>query len=179
MNSAGRVNTNTAFIALGSNLGDRRAMINAAIGALQNHTGIEVVSVSDLIETEPVGPGDQPRYFNAAAELRTTLSPRELLEACLAIEHRLGRDRSTSTRWGPRTIDIDLLLFSDRIINEPGLCVPHPHMHERTFVLRPLSQIAPQFVHPVLGLTIESLLRRADFMPENAGGANRMVLPGY
>ena len=106
-----------AYIALGSNLGDRRARINAAIVALRNHSDIEVIAVSDTIETEPVGPAGQSRYLNAAAQLRSTLSPRELLDACLAVEHGLGRDRSTATRWGPRTIDIDLLLFSDRIIN--------------------------------------------------------------
>lgn len=149
----------TAYIALGSNLGDRHAMINAALQAIDRTNGVHVSAFSELIETEPLGPPGQSTYLNAAARLVTTLSPRELLETCLAIERALGRDRRHSIRWGPRVIDIDLLMFADLIIDEPGLKIPHPHLHERTFVLNPLAQIAPQAMHPVLGVTIESLCR--------------------
>jgi 2-amino-4-hydroxy-6-hydroxymethyldihydropteridine diphosphokinase len=147
----------TAYIALGSNLGDRHAMIQRALDALRSHAEIAVIKVSDIIETEPVGPPEQSRYLNAAAELRTSLSPRGLLEACLKIERDLGRDRTLAARWGPRVIDIDLLLYSDLQMDESGLKIPHPAMHEREFVLVPLAQIAPTVLHPVMGVTIESL----------------------
>jgi 2-amino-4-hydroxy-6-hydroxymethyldihydropteridine diphosphokinase len=146
-----------AYIALGSNLGDRRASLDAALALLNADQGVVVQSVSRYLETEPLGPPDQPMFLNAAARLQTTYSPRSLLETCLRIERSLGRDRTRSVRWGPREIDIDLLMFADQIIDEPGLKVPHPHLHERSFVLIPLAEIAPNAIHPVLGVTIESL----------------------
>ncbi len=110
---------------------------------------------SSFIETEPVGGPPQGPYINAAAELRTILSPRALLEALLEVEDELGRVRSV--HWGPRKVDLDLLLYEEQIIDEPGLQVPHPHMHKRQFVLDPLSEIAPEAVHPVLGKTVREL----------------------
>lgn len=146
------------YIALGSNLGDRRANIDSAIADLRASPEIEVVAVSSLIETEPVGPVGQGLYLNAAAALCTSFSPRGLLDLCLAIEVAHGRDRRTQTRWGPRTLDIDLLLYEQLIIDEPGLRIPHPHMAERRFVLEPLAEIAPHALHPVLRTSIHDLL---------------------
>ncbi len=147
----------TAYIGLGSNLGDRRQILQSALDALGGQEGIQLVAVSRLIETEPEGPPDQGRYLNGAATILTRLSPRELLRAMLEIEATHGRDRSTETRWGPRRLDLDLLMYEDQIIDEPGLVIPHPRLHQRTFVLGPLAQIAPDTVHPVLGVTIQTL----------------------
>ncbi|MFO8007061.1 MAG: 2-amino-4-hydroxy-6-hydroxymethyldihydropteridine diphosphokinase, partial [Candidatus Brocadiia bacterium] len=116
---------------------------------------IAVRQVSSFIETEPVGGPPQGPYINAAAELRTTLSPRELLEELLDVEDKLGRVRTV--HWGPRKLDLDLLLYEDQIIDEPGLQVPHPHMHKRPFVLDPLSEIAPEVTHPVLDKTVSEM----------------------
>src|SRR6476661_8391857 len=124
--------TATAFIALGSNLGDRRQNLQAAVTALTD-AGVTVVKVSSFHETEPVGgPPGQGSYLNAAAEIQTDLAPRGLLDLLLDIERRLGRVRGA--RYGPRTLDLDVLLFGDTILSEPGLEVPHPRMHERRFV---------------------------------------------
>lgn len=155
----------TAFIALGSNLasglGDRRSHIEAAFGAIGRLEGTRLSARSAVIETDPVGPPGQSRYLNAAAGVVTTLAPRELLDLLIGIERSRGRDRSREQRWGPRTLDLDLLLYGDLIIREPGLVVPHPRLHERTFVLEPLSQIAPEVVVPGLGRTVSELARGA------------------
>ncbi len=148
-----------AYIAVGSNVGDRRATIEAALRDLDGVGGVELGAVSRILETEPVGP-PQGRYLNAAAALRTTLGARELLAAMLAIEARHGRRRTERARWGPRTLDLDLLLYADAVIDEPGLTVPHPRLHERMFVLEPLAEIAAEVVHPAQGVTIEWLRRR-------------------
>jgi 2-amino-4-hydroxy-6-hydroxymethyldihydropteridine diphosphokinase len=130
-----------AYLALGSNLGDRLATLQRAVDLLDARSGIDVVRSSRVYETEPVGP-PQPPYLNAVVEVRTELEPRQLLKECLAIEDELGRVRAE--RWGPRTIDIDVLTFDAREVSEPDLVVPHPRMHERAFVLIPLSDLTAE-----------------------------------
>jgi 2-amino-4-hydroxy-6-hydroxymethyldihydropteridine diphosphokinase len=139
-----------AYVGVGANLGDREATIRAALDALPG-----VVAVSTLRETDPVGVVDQPLFLNGAVALETTLAPRALLETLLAVERELGRERGE--RWGPRTIDLDLLLYGDETIDEPGLTVPHPRLHERRFVLEPLADLDPGLVIPRRG-PLESLL---------------------
>jgi 2-amino-4-hydroxy-6-hydroxymethyldihydropteridine diphosphokinase len=151
--------TTEAYIAIGSNLGDRQATIDSAIIELGSHNTIEIVAHSSIIETPPVGEIEQGPYLNGVIHARTTLNARELLDALLAIETTHGRDRSTEQRWGPRTLDLDLILFGDEVIDEPGLQVPHPRLHERTFVLIPLTQIAPDLVIPVQNETPRQLLK--------------------
>jgi 2-amino-4-hydroxy-6-hydroxymethyldihydropteridine diphosphokinase len=147
----------TAYIALGANLGDRRANIQTALDRLRDTPGIMVTSVSSLLENPAVGgPSDSPPFLNAAAQLQTTLSPRALLDRLLAIEIELGRTRRE--KWGPRVIDLDLLLYEDQIIAERDLHVPHPNMHQRRFVLKPLAEIAPDGRHPILKQSIKRLL---------------------
>lgn len=150
----------TAHIGIGANLGDRRAVISAALADLAAAKGVEVIAISPLVETDAVGPGAQPRYLNAAAELRTTLPPRRLLATMLEVEAAHGRDRAAEQRWGPRRIDLDLLLYGDLVLREEALTVPHPRLHERAFVLHPLAIIAPRLVHPILGVSIECLRDR-------------------
>jgi 2-amino-4-hydroxy-6-hydroxymethyldihydropteridine diphosphokinase len=150
----------TAYIALGANLGDRRRQLESALADLEAIEGVEVRAVSDFLETRPQGPVEQGPYLNAAAALGCAIEPRPLLDAMLAIEVAHGRDRAREQRWGPRTLDLDLLLYGDRVIDEPGLVVPHPRLHERPFVLVPLARIAPDAVHPRLGLTVRSLRDR-------------------
>jgi 2-amino-4-hydroxy-6-hydroxymethyldihydropteridine diphosphokinase len=139
-----------AYIGLGTNLGDRAAMLRAALEQLAAEPGIEVVGVSPVHETEPVGMTDQPRFLNAAAAVETELPPREVLDRLLGIERRLGRTRD-GPRFGPRTIDLDLLLYGDELIDEPGLEVPHPRLHERLFALEPLLELNPQLELPGRG----------------------------
>jgi 2-amino-4-hydroxy-6-hydroxymethyldihydropteridine diphosphokinase len=146
-----------AYIGLGANLGDREAMLRRAIELLGAEPGIEVVAVSTLRETDPVGYLDQPRFLNGAVAVETELEPRELLERLLAVERALGRDRS-GPRYGPRTIDIDLLLYGDRVVDEPRLTVPHPRLAERAFALEPLAELDPGLVLPD-GRRVRELLR--------------------
>jgi 2-amino-4-hydroxy-6-hydroxymethyldihydropteridine diphosphokinase len=145
-----------AYVGLGANLGDRERTLRAAVDALSAEQGIEVVAVSTLRETEPVGVGVQPPFLNGAAALDTTLAARELLGRLLEIEQRFGRVRVPGAH-GPRTLDLDLLLYGDEQIDEPGLTVPHPRLHERRFVLEPLAELAPALVVPGRG-DVESLL---------------------
>ena len=145
-----------AYVGLGANLGDRERTLREAVDALGAGEGIEVVAVSTLRETEPVGVGQQPRFLNGAAALDTTLESRELLDRLLDVEQRFGRVRVPGEH-GPRTLDLDLLLYGDDQIDEPGLTVPHPRLHERRFVLEPLAELAPGLVIPGLG-RVESLL---------------------
>jgi 2-amino-4-hydroxy-6-hydroxymethyldihydropteridine diphosphokinase len=146
-----------AYVALGANLGDRERTLREAVDTLAGEAGIEVLAVSTLRETEPVGVGEQPPFLNGAAELETSLTARELLDLLLAVEERFGRVRSPGEH-GPRTLDLDLLLYGDQTIDEPGLHVPHPRLHERRFVLEPLAELAPGLLVPGRG-DMESLLR--------------------
>jgi len=132
-------------VALGSNLGDRLASLHGAVRRLAALDGVEVTGSSRVYETAPVGP-PQPAYLNAVIELRTTLGPRGLLEACLRTESRMGRVRGE--RWGPRVIDLDLLSFDDERVDQPDLTIPHPRMHERAFVLIPLIELDPNPLLP-------------------------------
>ena len=144
-----------AYVGLGANLGEREGTIRAALAALPG-----VVAVSTLRETEPVGVVDQPPFLNGAAALETELAPRELLDVLLAVERDLGRERrEPEMRWGPRTIDLDLLLYGDETIDEPGLTVPHPRLHERRFALEPLLDLDPE-------LSITGRGRVADLLAE-------------
>jgi len=146
-----------AYVALGSNLGDREGTLRAAVDALAATTGIEVVALSRLLDTAPVGNVDQPRFLNGAVALETELSARELLDVLLAIEQRFGREREGVPPQGPRTLDLDLLVYGDAEIDEPELRVPHPRLHERAFVLKPLAEIAPALEVPGKG-PIQALL---------------------
>ena len=146
-----------AYVALGSNLGDREATIQAALAALDADPGVVVVAVSELIETEPVGLVDQPRFLNGAVALDTILEPRALLELLLAVERRFGREREGVPPQGPRTLDLDLLLYGKARIEEPGLRIPHPRLHERAFVLGPLAELDPSLEVPGKG-DIQTLL---------------------
>lgn len=146
-----------AYVALGSNLGDREATIRAALAALDADPGVRVAAVSSLIETDPVGVVDQPRFLNGAAALDTSLEPKALLELLLAVERRFGRDREGVPPQGPRTLDLDLLLYGEARIEEPGLRIPHPRLHERAFVLGPLAELDPSLEVPGKG-DIQTLL---------------------
>jgi len=137
-----------AFVGLGSNLGERETTLWKALEGLGATEGIEVVAVSSFRETDPVGVVDQPRFVNGAAALETSLRPRELLERLLDVERSLGRDRAVEERWGPRTLDLDLLLYGGESIDEPGLEVPHPRLAERAFVLEPLLELDPDLRLP-------------------------------
>jgi 2-amino-4-hydroxy-6-hydroxymethyldihydropteridine diphosphokinase len=146
-----------AFVGLGSNLGDREATILRALGRLQEEPQVVVLRVSSLRETDPVGYVDQPRFLNGVVELETELPARDLLTRLLAIERELGRTRGESPPLGPRTIDLDLLLYADEVIAQAGLQIPHPRMHERRFVLEPLAEVAPEVVIPGHG-PVETVL---------------------
>ncbi|HMF20139.1 MAG TPA: 2-amino-4-hydroxy-6-hydroxymethyldihydropteridine diphosphokinase [Gemmataceae bacterium] len=161
----------TAYIALGSNLGDRHANLDEAVRLLRDKPGLQIVHVSSYFETTPVGgPAGQNAYVNAAAEIKTDMTPRQLLETLLEVEQVLGRVRS-GERNLPRTLDLDLLLYDKVVQSDAELTLPHPRLHERWFVLAPLAEIAPELVHPVLGRSMRELL---NYLPESAGGP----LPG-
>ena len=152
-----------AFVALGSNLGDREAHLRAALEAMDVMPETRVVRVSPFYDTEPVGEVEQPNFLNGVALLETRLGARQLLWNLMLIEKRLGRVRSV--RWGPRAIDLDLLLLDDQVIEEPGLQLPHPEMTRRSFVLVPLADLDPTRVHPVTGETIAAHLSKLKVRP--------------
>lgn len=154
------MNRHRAYIALGSNLGDRDESMDRAIELLSEASGIQVGKVSPRYESKPIGPQDQDQFLNQAVEIETELSPQGLLKEAQAIENELGRERDI--RWGPRSIDIDLLLFDDVVIGTPDLTLPHPRMLERAFVMVPLADLVPTLVMGN-GHTVEQwadLLRR-------------------
>ena len=134
----------SAYVALGSNLGDRRAHLDAALAALDALPGTRLDAVSAIYETAPVGPPGQQDYLNAVARLATRLVPLSLLDALLSVEQSRGRIRAE--RWGPRTLDLDLLIHGDAVLAEPRLTLPHPRVHERAFVLVPLADLAPDLL---------------------------------
>lgn len=145
-----------AVIALGSNMGDREAYLKHGVNSIENSKDCRLVSVSEFIETKPYGVTDQPDFLNGCMKIRTLLPPQELLEFLQQIEHSVNRVREG--RWGPRTLDLDILFYDDLIIDTMELTVPHIDMQNRDFVLVPLNQIAPNLFHPVLHKTISMLL---------------------
>jgi 2-amino-4-hydroxy-6-hydroxymethyldihydropteridine diphosphokinase len=146
-----------AFIGVGANLGDRAETIARALELLREQDGIDVVAVSTLRDTDPVGFVEQPRFLNGAVAVETELAPQELLERLLAVELALGRTRD-GARFGPRTIDLDLLIYGDVELAEPGLTIPHPRLAERRFALEPLAELDPELVVPGRG-RVSDLLR--------------------
>jgi 2-amino-4-hydroxy-6-hydroxymethyldihydropteridine diphosphokinase len=148
-----------AYVGLGSNLGDRAAYLLLGLSALSRLPKTHLLRLSPVYETDPVGP-PQPPYLNMVAELETELSPTGLLAEMLRIEKALGRERRE--RWGPRTLDLDLLLYGDLVLEEEGLSVPHPRFHERAFVLVPLLDLLPEGRHPLLGQSFAELLASLD-----------------
>ena len=148
-----------AALGLGSNLGDRRGHLRRALALLGEAPGVRVAAVSRFLETEPEGgPPGQRRYLNACCVIRTALPPRELLALALEIERRCGRIRGA--KWGPRTLDVDILFYDQLVLEEPGLVIPHPRLAGRAFVLEPLAEVAPDWLHPALGLTVRQLRER-------------------
>jgi 2-amino-4-hydroxy-6-hydroxymethyldihydropteridine diphosphokinase len=146
-----------AYVGFGANLGNREQTIRRAVDALGRRPGVEVLAVSAFRETDPVGFTDQPPFLNGAAVVETDLEPRALLDALLAVERELGRTRD-GPRFGPRTIDLDLLVFGNREVSEPGLTVPHPRLAERAFALEPLVELDPELEIPGRG-RVADLLR--------------------
>ena len=148
------------FIGIGSNVADRSAHVALARRELAALPRTRLEAFSPVYETDPVGPIPQGKYLNAAARLETGLDPYDLLDALGAIERAAGRDRrSPQTRWAPRTLDLDILMYDQRVISSDELVVPHPMMHDRWFVLKPLADLDPHAVHPVLQMTVGELLR--------------------
>ena len=162
----------TAYLSLGSNLGDREKYIKEAVGALRDEPAIRHVRVSEIIETEPYGYTDQPSFLNAAVELQTLEDPERLLHICQRIEKKGKRERTI--HWGPRTIDLDILLFGTEVVQTENLTIPHREMHKRRFVLEPLSQLAPWACHPVLGERVMELLENVEKKEQSLrnGGQN-------
>lgn len=162
-----------AFLGVGSNIGDAGGNCLDAIGHLSRTDGIKLLRRSSLYRTEPVGLKEQAWFVNCAVEIRTGLSPRALFEVAKRIESAMGR--ASGVKWGPRIIDLDILLYGQEVIEEEGLLIPHPEMHRRRFVLEPLHEIAPYAIHPVYGISIKGLLDRLEDgnavsrMPEPAG----------
>ncbi|MDS3947915.1 2-amino-4-hydroxy-6-hydroxymethyldihydropteridine diphosphokinase [Staphylococcus epidermidis] len=145
-----------AYLGLGSNIGNRELQLNETIKILHAYQGIQVTQVSHIYETEPVGYTNQPKFLNLCIEIETELNPQSLLKCCLATEQQLHRKREI--RWGPRTLDVDILLFGDQIIEQDNLSVPHPRMKERSFVLIPLNDIATNQIEPISNKSIGQLV---------------------
>lgn len=149
-----------AYIGLGSNIGDKSENIRRALNLLNQNCEINITKISSFYETEPIGYEDQDWFINAVAELETDTSPKELLGILLGIEQEMGRKREI--QWGPRIIDLDLILYDQLCLNEPDLIIPHPRMHERAFVLVPLAEIAENAIHPIFNKSIKEILAKLD-----------------
>jgi 2-amino-4-hydroxy-6-hydroxymethyldihydropteridine diphosphokinase len=167
------------YLGLGTNLGDKVKNLREALRLLAATRGSEVtlLAISSLYRTEPVGNPDQDWFLNAAAHIETQLTPRELLNHLLAIEQKLGRVRTV--RNGPRSIDLDILLWGDLIVNEDDLVIPHPRMHERLFVLDPLAELAPNLRHPVLGKTVAECRAELALRSGEEAGVERVDGPWW
>jgi 2-amino-4-hydroxy-6-hydroxymethyldihydropteridine diphosphokinase len=152
------------YLSLGSNVGDREQYLKKAIKQLSGHPEIELERVSSIYETDPVGYTDQGSFLNLAVEIRTSLTPQTLLRQCLQVEKDLGREREF--RWGPRIIDLDILLYNQENIETEELIVPHPRMHERAFVLVPLTELSQTIKHPKFNTSMMALL---DEIPDKEG----------
>ena len=155
---------NTAYISLGSNMGDRESYLEKAINILGSHGKIEVTKRSSMYETDPVGFTEQDQFLNMVIEIRTSLSPETLLHQCLQVEIDLGREREF--KWGPRIIDLDILLYNHLVIESENLLIPHPRMQERAFVLIPLLEVAPRIEHPSINAPFVDFL---DEIPDREG----------
>jgi len=149
---------NSVFISIGSNLGDKIGNCKIAIEEIAAFA--KIVKVSSCYETEPLGYEDQPNFINCAAEIRTDLSPHELLTRLNQVENKLGRVREE--KWGPRTIDLDIIFYGKQVVKDDNLVIPHPRAHLRGFVLEPICEIAPEFIHPVLSLPVSKILDDLD-----------------
>jgi 2-amino-4-hydroxy-6-hydroxymethyldihydropteridine diphosphokinase len=155
-----RASGEIVYVAIGANLGDREATFGAAITAIERERDLLLLVASPVYETPPLGPAEQRPYLNAVVQMRSWLGPVELLHRLQAIEQALGREREREVeRWGPRTIDLDLLFFGERCVESPELVVPHARAHERIFVMAPMAEIAPGYVHPRLGVTVGEIVR--------------------
>lgn len=163
-----------SYLGIGSNLNDRESNCIGALEILEEK-GLKVTGRSFLYETEPWGVTDQPMFINMVAEVQTALEPRQLLDLLKRTEREMGRERAG--HWGPRVIDLDILLYGDMIIDEPDLTIPHPHFHEREFVLVPFADIAPDRIHPILGKTVKELLAVLNEQ-QGDGGKNPRRLRG-
>lgn len=176
--------TARAYVALGSNMGERAAQVRQALGLLQAHGAIRLRQISRFFETEPVGIRENrdPQWFvNAVVGIDTEFTPEELLNVCLSIERRLGRKRGLEAPaelgvYTSRTMDIDILFYEDRVIDQPSLTVPHPRMHQRSFTLLPMLDIAPQWVHPVLQQTMQQLYQQLDHTQSEPGPTDQPAL---
>ncbi|MCW5775106.1 MAG: 2-amino-4-hydroxy-6-hydroxymethyldihydropteridine diphosphokinase [Phycisphaeraceae bacterium] len=153
----GKAECERACVGIGSNLGDRLAAIERAVSAMASLPSTRLLACSSIHETDPMGPILQGAFLNSAVVLETSLAPLDLLDSLLSIERSMGRDRAAAVRWGPRVIDLDLLLFGSRVETGPRLTLPHPRLHERSFVLEPLAEIAPNAVVPGIGRRILDL----------------------
>lgn len=151
------------FVGIGSNLGDREFLIRKAVEGLRELPHTSVLRVSSLYDTDPVGEVVQPPFLNAVAWLESELDARALLWHLLLIERRMGRVRTQ--RWGPRSIDLDLIFHGDLVLDEPDLQVPHPEAHRRAFVLHPMLELDPDFVHPITGETVRKMVKKLDPIP--------------
>jgi 2-amino-4-hydroxy-6-hydroxymethyldihydropteridine diphosphokinase len=150
----------TVYLGVGSNVGDSLAHLIGAVSGLSQSPSIAWVRMSSVITTDPVGPVQQGKFLNAAIELHTSLSPVALHQLLRQLEAQAGREPvGTRQRWGPRTLDLDILLFGDAVIDDAALTVPHPSMHERRFVLAPLAELAPHAIHPLLKMSVSQLLK--------------------